>query len=217
MADLNLSHNPKITVLTYLITPIDYQILIIFTVDGDFRVYGGGWDYTWWSAVLRLLSGCCGSGSYCYICCRWGVFRLYSSSAFYLPRSLPCSNLRSNRQEQRCRACPSPVGCASRLSTAGRSSHKDKSCAGQKTESSIATNSSLPPRFLPLMSLLEESNTFIQLRDQLLTIFHIYEWLLSFPVFFAKIELCIMSNSIGRLCCAAHNLPYVGKSFMLAS
>ena len=107
-----------------------------------------------------------------------------------------CHHHRSNRQEQRCRACPSPVGCASRLSTAGRSSHKDKSCAGQKTESSIATNSSLPSRFLPLMSLLEESNTFIQLRDQLLTIFHIYEWLLSFPVFFAKIELCIMSNSI---------------------
>ena len=46
MADLNLSHNPKITVLTYLIIPIDYQILMIFTVDGDFRVYGGGWDYT---------------------------------------------------------------------------------------------------------------------------------------------------------------------------
>ena len=44
MADLNLSHNPKITVLNYLIIPIDYQLLMIFTVDGDFRVYGGGWD-----------------------------------------------------------------------------------------------------------------------------------------------------------------------------
>ena len=41
MADLNLSHNPKITVLNYLIMPIDYQVLMIFTVDGDFRVYGG--------------------------------------------------------------------------------------------------------------------------------------------------------------------------------
>ena len=77
MADLNLSHNPKITVLNYLIMPIDYQLLMIFTMDGDFRVYGGGWDYTRWSAVLRLLSGYCGSGSYCYIWCRWGVFRLY--------------------------------------------------------------------------------------------------------------------------------------------
>ena len=47
MADLNLSHNPKITALTYLIIPIDYQVLMIFTVDGDFRVHGGGWDYTW--------------------------------------------------------------------------------------------------------------------------------------------------------------------------
>ena len=47
MADLNLSHNPKITVLNYLIMPIDYQVLMIFTVDGDFRVYGGGCDYTW--------------------------------------------------------------------------------------------------------------------------------------------------------------------------
>lgn len=46
MADLNLSHNPKITVLNYLIMPIDYQLLMIFTVDGDFRVYGGGRDYT---------------------------------------------------------------------------------------------------------------------------------------------------------------------------
>ena len=46
MADLNLSHNPKITVLNYLIIPIDYQLLLIFTVDGDFRVYGGEWDYT---------------------------------------------------------------------------------------------------------------------------------------------------------------------------
>ena len=46
MADLNLSHNPKITVLNYLIMPIDYQLLMIFIVDGDFRVYGGGWDYT---------------------------------------------------------------------------------------------------------------------------------------------------------------------------
>ena len=46
MADLNLSHNPKITVLNYLTMPIDYQLLMIFTVDGDFRVYGGGWDYT---------------------------------------------------------------------------------------------------------------------------------------------------------------------------
>lgn len=47
MADLNLSHNLKITVLNYLIKPIDYQLLMIFTVDGGFRVYGGGWDYTW--------------------------------------------------------------------------------------------------------------------------------------------------------------------------
>ena len=46
MADLNLSHNPKITVLNYLIMPFDYQLLMIYTVDGDFRVYGGGWDYT---------------------------------------------------------------------------------------------------------------------------------------------------------------------------
>lgn len=46
MADLNLSHNPKITVLNYLKMPIDYQLLMIFTMDGDFRVYGGGWDYT---------------------------------------------------------------------------------------------------------------------------------------------------------------------------
>ena len=46
MADLNLSHNQKITVLNYLIIPIDYQLLMIFTVDGGFRVYGGGWDYT---------------------------------------------------------------------------------------------------------------------------------------------------------------------------
>ena len=37
MADLNLSHNQKITVLNYLIIPIDYQLLMIFTVDGDFR------------------------------------------------------------------------------------------------------------------------------------------------------------------------------------
>ena len=47
MADLNLSHNPKITVPNYLIIPIDYQLLMIYTVGGDFRVYGGGWDYTW--------------------------------------------------------------------------------------------------------------------------------------------------------------------------
>ena len=47
MADLNLSHNPKITVLNYFIMPIDYQLLMIFTVDGYFRVYGGGCDYTW--------------------------------------------------------------------------------------------------------------------------------------------------------------------------
>lgn len=46
MADLNLSHNQKITVLNCLIMPIDYQLLMILTVDGDFRVYGGGWDYT---------------------------------------------------------------------------------------------------------------------------------------------------------------------------
>ena len=47
MADLNLSHNPKITVLNFLIILIDYQLLMIYTVGGDFRVYGGGWDYTW--------------------------------------------------------------------------------------------------------------------------------------------------------------------------
>ena len=46
MADLNLSHNPKIIVLNFLIISIDYQLLMIFTVDGDFRVYGGVWDYT---------------------------------------------------------------------------------------------------------------------------------------------------------------------------
>ena len=46
MAALNLSHNPKITVLNFLIMLIDYQLLMIFTVDGDFRIYGGGWDYT---------------------------------------------------------------------------------------------------------------------------------------------------------------------------
>ena len=46
MADLNLSHNPKIIVLNFLIISIDYQLLMIFTVDGDFRIYGGGWDYT---------------------------------------------------------------------------------------------------------------------------------------------------------------------------
>ena len=36
MADLNFSHNPKISVLNYLIMLIDYQLLMIFTVDGDF-------------------------------------------------------------------------------------------------------------------------------------------------------------------------------------
>ena len=36
MADLNLSHNPKIIVLNFLIISIDYQLLMIFTVDGDF-------------------------------------------------------------------------------------------------------------------------------------------------------------------------------------
>ena len=56
MADLNLSHNPKIIVLNFLIISIDYQLLMIFTVDGDFGFMVAVQPFTFLAAFPAAIS-----------------------------------------------------------------------------------------------------------------------------------------------------------------